>query len=53
MAGMAALVWSRFPSLTRDQIVNKLASSSSYYPTRNSNFGWGRVNADIATNGGI
>jgi hypothetical protein len=53
MAGMAALVWSRFPSLTRNQVVSKLASSASYYPNRNSNFGWGRVNVDAATNSGI
>lgn len=53
MAGMAALVWSRFPPLTRDQVVSKLASSASYYPSRNSNFGWGRVNVDAATNSGI
>lgn len=49
-AGMAALVWSKYPSWTRDQVLNRLISSSSYYPTRNANFGWGRINADAATN---
>jgi subtilisin family serine protease len=49
-AGMAALVWARFPSLTRDQVLNKLIVSSSNYPTRSSKFGWGRINADAATN---
>ena len=50
MSGIAALVWSRFPSYTREQVVNKLVTNSANYPTRNSNFGWGNVNADGATN---
>lgn len=50
MAGIAALAWSRFPALTRDQLLNKLIMSSSYYPTRNSNLGWGMTNAELATN---
>ena len=49
-AGMAALIWSRFPSLTRDQVLNKMIQNSSNYPTRNSNLGWGNVNVDAATN---
>ncbi len=49
-AGIAALVWSRFPSLTRDQVLTKLIQSSSNYPTRNSSLGWGNINADAATN---
>ncbi|MBS1734882.1 MAG: S8 family serine peptidase, partial [Bacteroidetes bacterium] len=50
MAGIAALVWSKNPTYTRDQVLNKLIQSSSNYPTRNSSLGWGNVNADIATN---
>ena len=49
-AGIAALVWSRFPSLTRDQVLNKLVQSSANYPNRNSSLGWGNMNADAATN---
>jgi subtilisin family serine protease len=49
-AGIAALVWSKNPSWTRDQVLNKMAQSSSYYPTKNGTFGWGVVNADLATN---
>jgi len=49
-AGIAALVWSRFPSYTRDQVLTKLIQSSSNYPTRNSLYGWGNINADAATN---
>ena len=49
-AGIAALVWSRFPSYTRDQVLNKMIQSSSNYPNRSSALGWGIVNADLATN---
>ena len=49
-AGIAALVWSRFPTLSRDAILNKLIQSSSNYPVRNTQLGWGNINADAATN---
>jgi subtilisin family serine protease len=49
-AGIAALVWSRFPAYTRDQVLNKLIQASSNYPTKNASFGWGNINADAATN---
>ncbi|WP_338789931.1 S8/S53 family peptidase [Bernardetia sp. MNP-M8] len=47
-AGMAALVWSANKSLTRNQVLNKLKVSASYYPNRNSNFGWGKINLQNA-----
>ena len=50
MSGMAALVWSRFPTYTRDKVLNKLVTNSVNYPTRNANLGWGNVNVDGATN---
>jgi len=50
MSGIAALVWSRFPGYTRDQVLNKLIQSSSKYPNKSSSLGWGNVNADVATN---
>lgn len=49
-AGIAALVWSRFPSYTRDEVLNKLISTSSNYPNKNGSYGWGNLNADAATN---
>jgi hypothetical protein len=49
-AGIAALVWSKFPTLSRDVILNKLIQSSSNYPVRNTQLGWGNINADMATN---
>ncbi|MBL7729774.1 MAG: S8/S53 family peptidase [Chitinophagaceae bacterium] len=50
MAGMAALVWSRFPTLTRDQVITKLQQNSSRYPTKNNQYGWGTLNVNNATN---
>ncbi len=49
MAGMAALVWSRYPRLTRDQLLSRLQQFSSSYPNRTAAFGWGRLNVDRAT----
>lgn len=50
MAGMTALVWSRYPALTRDQVLTRLQQNSSRYPVKNSSYGWGTLNADAATN---
>jgi serine protease len=44
-AGIAALVWARYPSWTRDQVLNRLKQSASFYPNKNSNFGFGAINA--------
>ena len=49
-AAIAALVWSRFPAYTKDQILNKLIQTSRNYPVRSNNLGWGNLNADAATN---
>lgn len=43
-AGIAALVWSKNPSWTRDQVLNKMRQSSTYYPTKNSDYGYGNIN---------
>jgi Subtilase family len=48
-AGIAALVWSKYPGWTRTQVFDRLKTSSNYFPSRNSNFGWGRINAQLAT----
>jgi subtilisin family serine protease len=48
-AGIAALVYARNPGATRDQVLNRLITTASNYPNRNGSFGWGRVNADAAT----
>ncbi len=49
-AGIAALVWSRFPTLTRDQVLDKLITTASAYPNKTNQYGWGKLNADAATN---
>jgi serine protease len=43
-AGIAALVWSKNPSWTRDQVLNKMRQSATYYPTKNSDYGYGNIN---------
>jgi subtilisin family serine protease len=48
--GMAALVWSRFPAYTATQVLDKLKTSASNYPTKTAEYGWGKPNVDIATN---
>lgn len=49
-AGIAALVWSRYPSFTTAQLLAKLQQSSSRWPSKSSEYGWGTINADAATN---
>jgi subtilisin family serine protease len=49
-SGIAALVWSRYPSYTREQLLNRLTVTASNYPSKSSNYGWGKLNADAATN---
>jgi subtilisin family serine protease len=48
-AGMAALVWSKYPSWSRQQVYDRLKTSSSNSLNRHSTFGWGRINAQLAT----
>jgi len=44
-AGVAALVWSKYPTWSRTQVLNRLKQSASLYPSRSSNFGWGAIDA--------
>ncbi|UOG77016.1 S8/S53 family peptidase [Hymenobacter tibetensis] len=48
MAGMAAMVWARYPSETRAQVMSRLVAASSNRTARSSSFGWGRVNVAAA-----
>lgn len=43
-AGIAALVWSKNPSWTRDQVLTKMRQSATYYPTKNPDYGYGNIN---------
>jgi subtilisin family serine protease len=47
-AGIAALVWAKNPAWTRTQVLNKLRQSATYYPTKNSQYGYGNINALLA-----
>ncbi|MEP6466001.1 MAG: S8 family serine peptidase, partial [Parafilimonas sp.] len=47
-AGIAALVWSAHPTETRAQILNRLTTTASAYPTKNRNYGYGKLNAYAA-----
>lgn len=49
-AGIAALVWSVNPYLTRDQVQDILRQSASMGNNRNANFGWGVIDASMAVN---
>jgi subtilisin family serine protease len=49
-AGMAALIWSRFPTFTRADVLNKMIQNSANYPNRSGSLGWGNVNVNTATN---
>ncbi len=44
-AGIAALVWSRHPSWSKTQVLNRLKQSADLYPNRSSQYGYGNINA--------
>ena len=47
-AGIAALVWSKNPKWTRDQVLTKMRQSASLYPNKSVEYGYGNVNAFLA-----
>ena len=47
-AGIAALVWSTNPSQSRNQVLQKLKNASQFYPARDGDYGWGRIDAAAA-----
>ncbi|MFN5223080.1 MAG: S8 family serine peptidase, partial [Bacteroidota bacterium] len=49
-AGIAAVVWSARPRMTRAQVMNCLTSTAQFYPTRTTSKGFGNLNALAATN---
>ena len=44
-AGIAVLVWSRYPNWTRDQVFQRLKESGELYPGKSSNYGYGNIDA--------
>ena len=49
-AGIAALVWATNPSQSRSQVLSRLKNAASIYPSRNSQYGWGIIDAAQAVN---
>tara|TARA_R110002073_G_scaffold279026_1_gene442941 strand:+ start:201288 stop:202793 length:1506 start_codon:yes stop_codon:yes gene_type:complete len=50
-AGIAALIWSRYPSWTRAQVLQRLKESADFYPNKNNSFGYGNIDALKAVRG--
>jgi len=44
-AGIAALVWGKNPNWTRAQVLAKMQESADFYPNKNSNYGYGNIDA--------
>ncbi|WP_211172573.1 S8 family peptidase [Chitinophaga sp. Ak27] len=47
-AGIAALVWSKYPSYPKDSIVARMIRAASLSQHKSSQFGWGNVDASLA-----
>jgi hypothetical protein len=47
-AGIAALVWATNTNQSRAQVLDRLKAAGNFYPVRNSQFGWGRIDANAA-----
>ena len=47
-AGIAALVWAKNPTWSRDQVLTKMRQSANLFPNRSSEYGFGNVNAFLA-----
>lgn len=44
-AGIAALVWSKYPSWNKDQVLQKMKQAADFYPSKNSEYGYGNIDA--------
>lgn len=47
-AGIAALVWAKYPNWNRDQVLTRMRESSEFYPNKNNAFGYGNIDANEA-----
>lgn len=47
-AGIAALIWATNPNQSRNTVLQRMKNASDFYPSRDGQFGWGRINADAA-----
>jgi subtilisin family serine protease len=48
-AGIAALVWATDPGQSREQVLERMKLAANFYPGRDGDFGWGMIDADLAT----
>lgn len=48
VAGIAALVWAENSEANRAAVLQALKDASEFYPNRDNNFGWGKINAATA-----
>lgn len=48
-AGVAALVWATDLGQTREQVLERMKQAASNYPGRDREFGWGMIDAEVAT----
>ncbi|MEO1416445.1 MAG: S8/S53 family peptidase [Bacteroidota bacterium] len=51
MAGMTAQLWSKYPTWSKTQILNRLKQATEFYPNRNSQYGYGKINLLNAVTG--
>ena len=47
-SGIAALVWAKNPSWSKDQVLAKMRSTSDLYPSKNGEYGYGNLDAAAA-----
>ncbi|SFO39011.1 Subtilase family protein [Algoriphagus ornithinivorans] len=47
-SGIAALIWSQNPNWNRNQVLQRMRESSDLFPNRNSQYGFGNINAAAA-----
>jgi subtilisin family serine protease len=47
-AGIAALVWAKYPNWSRAQVLDRMRQSSDLYPNRSNKFGYGNIDANAA-----
>lgn len=44
-AGIAALVWSKNPTWSRTQVLQKMKEAADFYPNKNADYGYGNIDA--------
>ena len=50
-AGIAALIWAKYPSWSREQVFNRMKWAAALYPSKSSDFGYGNIDALKAVRG--